>query len=266
MLLEKLPLPDKLLALLKSEGIVHLNPPQIDAVKKGLLDGKNLVIAAPTASGKTLIAEIAILKNYVEGGKSVYLVPLKALASEKYNDFSKYKKLGMKIAIATGDLDEGDAWLGGYDLIILSNEKMDSLLRHGATWTKDISLIVSDEIHLIDDPSRGPTLEVVLTQLAGIAKAQIIALSATIENCKEIAEWLSAGLVKSDYRPVKLHKGIMWPDGEKYKVHFTGRKFSIEGGNDIDAALCIDTIGKGKQMLVFVSTRRSAEAAAEKLS
>lgn len=265
MLLEKLPLPERLISILKSEGIEKLNPPQIAALKKGLLDGKNIVVASPTASGKTLIAEIAVLKNYLEGKKSVYLVPLKALASEKYETFSKYKKIGMRIAIATGDLDSSDGWLGSYDLIILSNEKMDSLLRHAVPWAKDISLIISDEIHLIDDPSRGPALEVVLTQLAGITKSQIIALSATIENAEEIASWLSAELVKSDYRPVKLHKGVMYPENDLFKIEFSGRKNTISG-NEIDTALCLDTIQKGKQALVFVSTRRSAEAQAEKLS
>ena len=266
MLLEKLPLPERLLALLKGEGIQRLNPPQVAAVKSGLLEGKNIVVASPTASGKTLIAEIAILKNYLDGKKSVYLVPLKALASEKYEDFSKYKKLGMRVAVSTGDLDGTDGWLGSYDLIILSNEKMDSLLRHGVSWLKDISLIVSDEIHLIDDVSRGPTLEIVLTQLAGITKSQIIALSATIENCEEIADWLDAKLVKSDYRPVKLHKGVMYPDNDNYKLEFPGKKNSVKTSGEIEASLCLDTLQKGKQMLVFVSTRRSAEAQAEKLS
>lgn len=266
MLLEKLALPERIISILKKEGIERLNPPQVAAIKKGLLKGKNLVIASPTASGKTLIAEIAVLRNFLEGKKSVYLVPLKALASEKYQDFGKYKKIGMKVAVSTGDIDSSDGWLGGYDLIVLSNEKMDSLLRHGVPWTKDISLIISDEIHLIDDPSRGPTLEVVLTQLAGITKSQIIALSATIENAEEIAEWLDAELVRSDYRPVKLHRGVMYPDTEKYVVEFAGRKHAISMGLEADTALCTDTIQKGKQALVFVSTRKSAEAAAEKIS
>jgi helicase len=102
MLLEKLPLPEKIVSILKKEGIESLNPPQVAAIKKGLFDGKNLVVASPTASGKTLIAEMAILKNFLEGKKSIYLVPLKALASEKYSDFSKYKKIGMRVAMAVG--------------------------------------------------------------------------------------------------------------------------------------------------------------------
>ncbi len=266
MLLEKLPLPERIISLLKRQGITELNPPQIDAVKKGLFERRNLVVASPTASGKTLIAEMAILKNYLEGGRCVYLVPLKALASEKYDDFSKYKKIGMKIAITTGDLDGTDGWLGGYDLVIVSNEKMDSLLRHGVTWTRDISLIVSDEIHVMDDPSRGPTLEMVLTQLVGMTKSQVIALSATIENAQQIAEWLDAGLVRSDYRPVRLQKGIMYPDGGKYKIEFGKTKSAIASDMEMENALCVDTAGKGKQSLIFVSTRKSAEACAEKIS
>ena len=267
MLLEKLPLPEKLVSIMKKDGITALNPPQVAAVKKGLFSGKNLVIASPTASGKTLIAEMAILKNFLDGRKSVYLVPLKALASEKYEDFSKYKKMGMRVGIATGDLDSADGWLGSCDLVILSNEKMDSLLRHSVPWIKDVSLIISDEIHVIDDPSRGPTLEVVLTMLRTITKSQIIALSATIENAGDIAAWLGAELVRSDYRPVRLSRGVIYPDGDKYKLEFEGRKKDfILSQSDVEIASAVNTIEKDKQSLVFVSTRRSAEAVAEKIS
>ena len=267
MLLEKLPLPEKLVSIMKKDGITALNPPQVAAVKKGLFSGKNLVIASPTASGKTLIAEMAILKNFLDGRKSVYLVPLKALASEKYEDFSKYKKMGMRVGIATGDLDSADGWLGSCDLVILSNEKMDSLLRHSVPWIKDVSLIISDEIHVIDDPSRGLTLEVVLTMLRTITKSQIIALSATIENAGDIAAWLGAELVRSDYRPVRLSRGVIYPDGDKYKLEFEGRKKDfILSQSDVEIASAVNTIEKDKQSLVFVSTRRSAEAVAEKIS
>ena len=194
-------------------------------------------------------------------------MPLKALASEKYEDFSKYKKMGMRVGIATGDLDSADGWLGSCDLVILSNEKMDSLLRHSVPWIKDVSLIISDEIHVIDDPSRGLTLEVVLTMLRTITKSQIIALSATIENAGDIAAWLGAELVRSDYRPVRLSRGVIYPDGDKYKLEFEGRKKDfILSQSDVEIASAVNTIEKDKQSLVFVSTRRSAEAVAEKIS
>ncbi|HLC67416.1 MAG TPA: DEAD/DEAH box helicase, partial [archaeon] len=210
---------------------------------------------------------MAILKNFLDGKKSVYLVPLKALAGEKYDDFSKYKKIGMRVGIATGDLDSTDGWLGSYDLVILSNEKMDSLLRHSVPWIKDISLIISDEIHVIDDASRGPTLEVVLTHLRTVTKSQIIALSATIKNADEIAQWLDAELVRSDYRPVKLSRGVMYHDGDKYKLEFESKKKDfIVSDKETDIAAAVNTTEKGKQSLVFVSTRRSAEACAERIA
>lgn len=263
----KLALPERIIEILGKEGITELNDPQAKAVKKGLLEGKNLVIASPTASGKTLIAELAILKKFLAGEKSVYLVPLKALASEKFDDFNKkYKDLGMRIAISTGDYDSGDDWLGGYDLVILSNEKMDSVLRHSPKWITNISLIVSDEVHLINDVGRGPTLEIVLTKLRQITSSQILALSATIENSNEIAKWLNAALVYSEYRPIKLRKGVCYPDDSGFVIDFEDKKEGIKKIAENEVSLCMNTLERGKQALIFVSTRRNAEAAAEKIA
>ncbi|MBI2076148.1 MAG: DEAD/DEAH box helicase [Candidatus Aenigmarchaeota archaeon] len=266
--LSRLDFPEEITSILEKSGISELNPPQIAAIKSGLLENKNLVIAAPTASGKTLIAEIAFIKNFLNSGKTVYLVPLKALASEKYREFKeKYEKIGMRIAISIGDLDSDDAWLRSYDLIIASNEKMDSLLRHSPEWINRVSLIIADEIHLINDASRGPTLEVVLTRLHDIANAQILALSATIQNADEIAEWLDAKLVKSDYRPVKLHKGVFYPDGSDSKIEFLEKeKYILQADGENELILSADTLSRNKQALMFLSTRASAEAAAEKIS
>lgn len=267
MQLDKLPLPEKIISIMKREGIKELNPPQVASIKKGLMDGKNLVVASPTASGKTLVAEMAILKNFLEGRKSVYLVPLKALASEKYHDFNKYKNIGMRVGIATGDLDKTEGWLGSYDLVILSNEKMDSLLRHKAPWIKEVSLVIADEVHVIGDASRGPTLEVVLTQLVAMTNSQVIALSATIQNADELAKWLKAEIVKSDYRPIKLYRGVMYDNDDQYLVELQGKKkYNIQSRLDSEIAAAVDTTSAGKQSLVFVSTRRSAESCAERIS
>lgn len=268
MQLSQLDFPEEIISILKKDGIEKLNPPQLAAIEKGLLERKNLVVAAPTASGKTLIAELAFIKNFLDNGKAVYLVPLKALASEKYREFKeKYEKIGMRIAISIGDLDSDDAWLRSYDLIIASNEKMDSLLRHNTEWINRVSLIIADEIHLINDASRGPTLEVVLTRLRDIANAQILALSATIQNADEIAVWLDAKLVKSDYRPVKLHQGVFYQDGSSSKIEFLEKeKYALEAKGENETILSSDTLSRNKQALMFVSTRASAEAAAEKIS
>ena len=198
-----------------SKEIKKLRPAQEKAIKKGLFEGKNLLVCTPTASGKTLIAEFAALKSILENnGKVVYIVPLRALANEKYKDFTnRYGKL-IKIALSIGDLDSADPYLIDYDFIITTSEKLDSLTRHHAPWLKLIRVVVIDEIHLMNDPSRGPTLEILITVLREILpKAQFLGLSATIGNPKELASWLNAETVIDKWRPVKLHEGIYF-DGE----------------------------------------------------
>ncbi len=206
-------LPEKVYEILSKE-IKELRPSQEKAIESGLFDGKNLVVCTPTASGKTLIAEMAMLKNIIEnGGKAVYIVPLKALASEKYKNFKeKYGEL-INIGLSIGDLDSSDKGLGKYDLIICTSEKLDSLIRHKSTWIEEIKVIVVDEIHLLNDVGRGPTLEILLTMLRQMIDAQIIGLSATIGNPKELSSWLDAKLVEDNWRPVELKKGVYY-DGE----------------------------------------------------
>ena len=210
-------IPKELYEILEKE-ITKLRPAQEKSIKKGLLKGENLLVCTPTASGKTLIAELAALKSIIEGkGKAVYIVPLKALASEKYNDFKrKYNKIA-KIALSIGNIDSADPFLADYDLIITTSEKLDSLIRHHAPWLASIATIIIDEIHLLNDAERGPTLEILITILKQLLKdVQIIGLSATIGNAEELAEWLQADLIVDGWRPVKLHKGIYY-DG---KVEF----------------------------------------------
>src|SRR4030066_1184798 len=164
-----LPIPDVVKELIITAGIFDLYPPQEEAVKAGVLEGKNLVLASPTASGKTLIAELCGLKHVLEkNGRGIYLTPLRALANEKFDEFGKYtaitKRDGrrIRVGISTGDFDSTDQWLERYEVIITTNEKADSLLRHRAKWMDEISLVISVEFHLLNDAERGPTLEVVL--------------------------------------------------------------------------------------------------------
>ncbi|GAH34802.1 unnamed protein product, partial [marine sediment metagenome] len=183
---------------------------QVKSIKKGLLERKSLLVCTPTASGKTLIAELAAIRSILKGfGKAIYIVPLKALASEKFNDFKKRYGSLIKIALSIGEIDSADPYLAEYDLIITTSEKFDSLIRHHTPWLSRIGTVIVDEIHLMNDPGRGPTLEILITILKQILKdVQVIGLSATIGNPEELAEWLDAGLVVDNWRPVKLHKGI----------------------------------------------------------
>ena len=202
-------IPGELYKILEKD-IIKLRPAQEKAIKKGLLERKNMLVCTPTASGKTLIAELAALKSIIEGnGKAIYIVPLKALASEKYKDFKKRYDGIAKVALSIGDIDSSDSYLIDYDLIITTSEKLDSLIRHHAPWLSLISTIIIDEIHLLNDAGRGPTLEILITILRQLLKkAQIIGLSATIVNPEELSEWLKAELVIDNWRPVKLHKGV----------------------------------------------------------
>jgi helicase len=247
------------------EGITNLFPPQEEALKSGLFEGKNIVLAVPTASGKTLVAEICSIKHVTErGGKVLYLVPLKALGTEKYDDFKKLSRLGIKVILSTGDFDSLDPTLGRYDIIVATNEKADSLFRHRPQWLAGLSLLVVDEIHLLGDGSRGPTLEALITSFRMLnAKAQILALSATISNADEIAGWLGARLVASGWRPVPLNEGVYCGESIMFK---DGGHRRIDGTEqDPVARLAIDTIRGGGQMLVFTGSRLSAASLAKRL-
>jgi helicase len=259
--ISELPILESVKEKITKSGIEKLYPPQIEAIKAGVLKGKNLVLASPTASGKTLIAEICALKHILENkGKILYLTPLRALASEKFEEFKKYtsiKKLNgrrIRVGISTGDFDSSDSWLERYDIIVTTNEKADSLLRHRAEWMEEISLIVSDEVHLLNDAERGPTLEVVLARLMQINPyLQILLLSATINNINEVADWIKAGFVTTEWRPIPLKEGVFLHNEIQYRDGFARK---IKNNSRIN--LAYNMIKSGGQTLTFASTRRKA--------
>jgi helicase len=186
----------------------NLTPIQEKAVNANLLNNNSQLICAPTASGKTLVATMAIT-NVLNKGKAIYIVPLKALANEKFKEYQDLlKDTEYNVIQSTGDIDSASPYLAKYDLIILTSEKLDSLLRHKVSWITEVKTVVIDEIHLLNDPRRGPTLEIIITLLKQLIEPQIIGLSATIGNPKELADWLEAELVSDDWRPVELKQGI----------------------------------------------------------
>ncbi|MEM3522612.1 MAG: DEAD/DEAH box helicase, partial [Candidatus Bathyarchaeia archaeon] len=264
MKVDELPIPNELKELLKDYNYKELYPPQEEAIKAGVLENKNLVLASPTASGKTLVAELCILKNVIEKNKkSLYLVPLKALANEKYEEFMKYSKLRksngehVKIAISTGDYDTVDPSLANYDIIICTNEKADSLLRHKVNWINEVSTIVIDEVHLLTEPERGPTLEVVITRLMQTnPKSQFLALSATISNAEEIAKWINAKAITIDWRPVPLKEGVYYKGEIQFKDGSARKILEIFEFPPLDIA--IDVIKSNGQALIFAETRKTA--------
>ncbi len=268
----ELSVPEQVKEVLDGLGIKELFPPQEDAIRAGLLEGQNIVLASPTASGKTLIAELCGMKHVLENnGKVIYLSPLRALASEKFEEFQKYsvirKSDGRKVSvgISTGDFDTADNWLEKYDIIITTNEKADSLLRHRAKWMDRISLVIADEVHLLNEAERGPTLEIVLARLLQVnPHIQILALSATISNVDEIAGWLNAKYVVTEWRPINLKEGVLLLDEIQYK---DGGSRRIEQETRFTFInLVLDTLRNGGQALVFASTRKNAVAAAKTIA
>jgi helicase len=270
LLSQELRIPDQAKQLLVESGITDLFPPQEEAIKAGALEGKNLLLASPTASGKTLVAELCALKHVLENdGKVLYLSPLRALASEKYTEFKKYQSLvkrngtRIRVGISTGDYDSSDPWLGRCDIIISTNEKCDSLLRHRATWMDELSLVVADEVHLLNDVDRGPTLEVVLARLLQVnPDIQVLALSATVRNAEDIAEWLKAIPVTTQWRPVTLREGVLKGTEIQFKDGGSSKIKRLSSNPPINLALY--SIKHGGQALVFASTRRNAVGLANK--
>jgi len=270
--ISELNVPQSVREVLQAQGICELFPPQADCIREGVLEGKNILLASPTASGKTLIAELCALKHVLEsGGKVIYLCPLRALASEKFEEFKKYtaiqKPNGTKVSvgISTGDFDTADNWLAKYDVIVTTNEKADSLLRHRAEWMDSISAVIVDEIHLLNEAGRGPTLEIVLARLMQYnANIQILALSATINNVDEIAGWLNAKYIVTSWRPINLKEGVILQDEIQYKDNET-RKIEQETRFTV-INMVLNTLRNGGQALIFASTRKNAVSAAKQVA
>ncbi len=227
----------------------------IEQIRKG----RNVVVSVPTAAGKTLIAYSAIYETFQRNLKSIYIVPLRSLAMEKFSELSRLRDLGLKVKMSIGDYDDSPDFIKRYDAVILTSEKADSLLHHDPYILNDVGLLVLDEIHTIGDESRGPTLETV----ASIARyvnpdVRILALSATVSNAMELASWLDASLIKSDFRPVPLKTGILYRD----QLYLDGKRRSGVSINQIIR----ETVEDNGQVLMFVSSRKKAEDTARDLA
>ena len=157
-------IPKNIIKILENLNIKKFRPSQIKSIQAGLFkNNNNQIIATPTGSGKTLVAELAMLDTIINKKKKViYIVPLKALASEKYRDFLENYKNEIKIKVSIGEI-QNENYNFDYDLLIVTSEKLDSLIRHNTKFLNDIGLVISDEIHLLNDEKRGPTLEILLS-------------------------------------------------------------------------------------------------------
>lgn len=277
-----LDLPDRFTKFLtQSWGIQQLHPPQAEAAPS-ILKGENTLVAIPTASGKSLLAYMGMVKRISEGhsrSKAIYIVPLKALAMEKYEDLSAIAgAMGWSVGLGIGDATAEAKNIDECNILVCTSEKLDSLLRHRAELVSDVCCVVADEFHLMNDGTRGPTLEINLTRLRHIKPdAQIIALSATVGNSPDLASWLDATLIQSDWRPVALEYATF------HDFHVEPRKIQSPGDEgdhgtlspprDLEGlkshpvwSVVDDGLTQGAQVLMFVGTRRSAQSEAKNLA
>lgn len=227
--------------------IEEYNPAQQAVIDTDYIEKKdNFIISIPTASGKTVLGVLAMLKVLLSGGKVVYAVPLISLQNEKYKEFKIFEQYGYKVGKHPRSSD----------ISVMVFESFDALTRFSLNTLHEIDLVIIDEFHMIGDYSRGPTIECAITRIKEQNKGiRIIALSATLQNMDEMAHWLEAEVVTHDYRPVPLHKEVLCAE-----------EYGSKDKNSLVFKILNESLEESSQMLTFVSTRRFTESLAQKMA
>ncbi len=237
-------------------GYTSLYPPQEEAIRRGVEYGRSLLVATPTASGKTFIGMTAIVNRLLDnpGGRAVYLAPLRSIAQQKYSEMQKLQALGLTTGLSIGDLVLGSR---RPHVLITTYEKFDSTLRVDPTILERLSVLVIDEVHYVGEPKRGVVLESLVARVLSKAEPQVVALSATVPNVEEIAEWLGAEPIVMDWRPVPLREAVF----HNYKLYYP-REGRVEEVPRVTGKPYLDmeiaTSAGGGQSLVFAMSRRRA--------
>ncbi|MFB6134467.1 MAG: DEAD/DEAH box helicase [Halanaeroarchaeum sp.] len=243
------------------------NDMQTAALPALLETEENVVVSAPTASGKTALAELAIVDALRSDGTALFVAPMRALTNEKEAEWERFESLGYSVYVVTGERDFSPRRAARADVLVMTPEKADSATRkHDSprySFVTDVDVVVIDEVHLLDSASRGSVLEVVVSRLRRLTDPRLVALSATMKNVDDVAAWLDAPPEATfdfgdEYRPVELHAGVRtYTHGEnvfadKYRRLFTALDLAEPHLRD------------GGQALVFVSSRQDTVQAAKK--
>ncbi|KAK6913571.1 DEAD/DEAH box helicase domain [Dillenia turbinata] len=250
----------------------HFNPVQTQVFTVLYNTDDNVLVAAPTGSGKTICAEFAILRNRQKGPDSimraVYIAPIEALAKERYRDWERKfgKGLGVRVVELTGETATDLKLLEKGQLIISTPEKWDALSRR---WkqrkhVQQVSLFIIDELHLIGGQG-GPVLEVIVSRMRYIAsqvenKIRIVALSTSLANAKDLGEWIGAtshGLFNfpPGVRPVPLEIHIQGVDIANFEAR-------MQAMAKPTYTAIVQHARNGKPAIVFVPTRKHAQLTA----
>jgi helicase len=260
--IEDLPLPAK---FIDAAGVTTLMPVQQLTVEAGLLKGQDQLVVAATASGKTFIGEMAGIKNYMEGrGRMLFLVPLVALANQKYQRFNERYGSFARVSLHTGvsrlNLPETRK-VGVRDIhaavVVGTYEGVDHMLRCGK-GLENIGTVVIDEIQMLEDPERGHRLDGLIARLKFIApQTQFLYLSATIGSPHLLAKKLNARLIEYEERPIPLERHLIFTD-KKQKIALIKRLASEEYRHR-------SSKGYRGQTIVFTNSRARCHVIAEAL-
>ena len=237
------------------------------AVVPAILDREdNVVVSAPTGSGKTAIAELAICHCLANGGTALYVTPLRALTTEREDDWQRFESLGHRVYVVTGEreLDPGRA--DRADILVMTPEKVDAATRNHRSdryrFITDVDCCIVDEVHLLDSDARGSVLDATIARMRRLADPRIVAMSATMGNVGDVAAWLDAPpettfQFDASHRPVPLEAAVYSFDpGENEFADKYRRLYRA-----IDVAK--PHLAAGGQTLIFVASRRDARRAAE---
>lgn len=265
-----------------------LNSLQLKAVNDhGILEGKSLLVVAPTSSGKTMIGELASMQAVTAGKKAAFLLPYRALVNEKFEEFSaRYTAAGLRVVRCSGDASDGipPVLTGRYDLGFFTYETFLNLALVSPRLLNQLGLVVLDEGQFITDPTRGITVELIFALLLrarqrGISP-QLIVLSAVIGNLNNFDRWLDLPLLKSNQRPVPLIEGVLDRRGTFQFVDVDGstkietllpqhsivQRRDKPSSQDVIVPLAQKLVGKGERLIVFRNVRGPAQGCAKYLS
>ncbi|KAI4335915.1 hypothetical protein L6164_014511 [Bauhinia variegata] len=247
----------------------HYNPIQTQTFHVLYHTDNNVLLGAPTGSGKTISAELAMLRLFdtQPDMKVIYIAPLKAIVRERMNDWQKrlVSQLGKKMVEMTGDYTPDLMALLSANIIISTPEKWDGISRnwHSRSYVTKVGLMILDEIHLLG-ADRGPILEVIVSRMRYISSqteraVRFIGLSTALANAGDLADWLGVEEVglfnfKPSVRPVPLEVHIQGYPGRFYCPRMNSMN------KPAYAAIC--THSPTKPVLIFVSSRRQTRLTA----
>lgn len=269
-------IPEAVVELWRRRESGDLLPLQERAVKRhDLFGGGNLLIQAPTSSGKTFVGEMAAVHTALRRKQVVYLVPLKALAEEKYRDFEeKYAEYGLRVIISTRDHRDFDADLerGDFSIAVVVYEKLSQLLVRRPERGAEIDLVIADELEILSDSERGAGAEILLTRLLRDG-VRLIGLSAVIGGAERLAGWMDADLIQSDQRPVELRYGVLYEGRFRYRTYNQPGE-GVEELLDACSESAEDQLAQnvaaftaaGERSIVFVRAKHDSRRGADRLA